>query len=121
MSPRGGIWNVAETRTGVLPADLERREFIIAGVLDRRGIVAWSLWEGYFKTPSGAALQELLAGHQIRLTGVHASVFALRRLVEAPGPKRVVPIHSDAGDRFWEFFPRAGRHADGGWWQAGSK
>ena len=124
LSPRG-IWNVAETRAGVLPADLEGREFITAGVLDRRGVVAWSLWEGYLKMPSGAALQELLAEHQISLTSVHtsghASVFDLRRLVEALGPKRVVPIHSDVGDRFCEFFPRVERHADGDWWQVGSK
>ena len=89
------------------------------------GVVAWSLWEGYLKMPSGAALQELLAEHQISLTSVHtlghASVFDLRRLVEALGPKRVVPIHSDAGDRVCEFFPRAERHADGDSWQVGSE
>jgi ribonuclease J len=108
----------------VLPADLEGRKFITAGVLDRR-IVAWSLWEGYLKMPSGAALQELLAEHQISLTSVHtsghASVFDLRRLVQALGPKRVVPIHSDAGDRVCEFFPRAERHADGDSWKVGSE
>ena len=38
--PTWGIWNVAEMRAGVLPADLEGREFITAGVLDRRGVVA---------------------------------------------------------------------------------
>jgi ribonuclease J len=101
------------------------RELITAGALDRTGVVAWSLWEGYLKMPSGAALQELLAAHQISLTSVHtsghASVFDLRRLVEALGPKRVVPIHPDAGDRFCGLFPRAERHADGDWWQVGSK
>jgi ribonuclease J len=71
--------------------------------------------------PSGAALQELLAEHQISLTNVRALVFDLRRLVEALGPKRVVPIHSDAGDRFCEFFPRVKRYAEGDWWQVGSK
>jgi hypothetical protein len=79
--PTWGIWNVAEMRAGVLPADLEGQEFI----------------------------------------SVHASVFDPRRLVEALGPKRVVPIHSDAGDRFCEFFPRVECHADGDWWQVGSK
>jgi hypothetical protein len=92
LSPRWGIWNVAQTRAGVLPTDLEGREFITAGVLDRRGIVAWSLWEGYLKMPSGAALQELLAEHQISLTNVRALVFDLRRLVEALGP------HSDPSE-----------------------
>ena len=100
---------------------LTARQLITAGVLDRTEVVAWSLWEGYLKMPSGAALQELLAEHQISLTSVHASVFDLRRLVEALGPKRVVPIRSDAGDRFCEFFPRVERHAVGEWWQAGSK
>jgi hypothetical protein len=37
------------------------------------GVVAWSLWEGYLKMPSGAALQELLAEHQISLTSVRTS------------------------------------------------
>ena len=83
--------------------------------------MAWSLWEGYLKMPSGAALQELLAEHQVSLTSVHTSVFDLRRLVEALGPKRVAPIHSDAVDRFCEFFPRVERHADGDWWQVGVK
>lgn len=82
--PTWGIWNVAETRPGVLPADLEGREFI-----------------------------------SVHASG-YASVFDLRRLVGALGPKRVVPIHSDAGDRFCEFFPRVERHADGDWWQVGS-
>ena len=66
-------------------------------------------------------MQELLAERQISLTNVRASVFDLRRLVEALGPKRVVPIHSDADDRICEFFPRAERHADGDWWQVGSR
>jgi ribonuclease J len=75
--------------------------------------------------PSGAALLELLAEHQISLISVHTSghapVSGLRCLAGALGPRRVVPIHSDAGDRFCEFFPRVERHADGDWWQVGSK
>jgi len=64
------------------------------------GVVAWSLWEGYLKMSSGAALQELLAEHQISITSVHtsghASVFDLRRLVEALGSKRVAPMPATA-------------------------
>jgi ribonuclease J len=101
------------------------QELITAGVLDRTGGRGLVVMEGYLKMPSGAALQELLAKHQISLASVHASghasVFDLRRLIEALGPKRVVPIHSDAGDRFCGLSPRVGRHADGDWWQAGSK
>jgi hypothetical protein len=121
LSPRGGVWNVAEARGGVLPADLEGRESITAGVPDRRGIAAWSLREGYPKMPSGTALQELAAKHQISLTSVHASAFDLRRLAGALRPPRVVPVHSDAGGRFCGFFPGAGRHADGCCRQAGSR
>jgi hypothetical protein len=47
------------------------------------------------------------------------------RVIWVPGPRRagsgspawyerpVVPIHSDAGDRFCELFSRVERHADG--------
>jgi ribonuclease J len=123
--PTRASGNIAETRTGVLHADLGCQEFATAGVLDRRGTVAWSSWEGYLKMPSVVALQELFGERQISLTSVHASgdasVFDLRRLGEALGPKRVVPIHSDAGDRICEFFSRAERHADGDWWQVRSR
>jgi hypothetical protein len=121
LSPRGDIWNAAEARAGVLSADLGGREFITAGVFPRRGIVVWSLRKGYLKMPSGAALQELLAGHQISLTSVRASAFDLRRLVGALGPQRIVPIHFDAGYRCCAFSPGTERHADGDWRQAGSR
>ena len=68
---------------------------------DRGLVVA----KGYLKMPSGAALQELLAGHQISLTSVHASVFDLRRLVGALGAQRIVPIHFGAGYRCCAFSP----------------
>ena len=91
---------------------------------DRTGVVAWLSWESYLKMPSAAALQGLLADYQISLTSAHMSghapVFDLRRLVEGLGPKRVVPIHSDVGDRFCVLFPRVERHADGDWWQVRS-
>ena len=101
------------------------RELIDADVLDERGVVAWSLWEGYLKTPSGLALRELLATHEITLTEVHtsghASVADLRRLVDALAPTKVVPIHSEAGDRFAELFPSVERHADGEWWEVSNR
>jgi len=42
----------------------------------------------------------------------HAAIPDLQRLVTG----RVVPIHSAAGDRFAEFFPRVDRQRDGTWW-----
>jgi ribonuclease J len=100
------------------------RELIDAEVLDERGVVAWSMWEGYLRTPSGLALQALLAASQITLTDVHtsghASVADLRRLVDALAPTKVVPIHSEAGDRFADLFPSVERQADGDWWEVGN-
>ena len=98
------------------------RELITADILNRRGVVAWSLWDGYLRDRSGIALTALLEQHGINLVHVHtsghASVPDLRRLVAAVDPKRVVPIHSGAGDRFADLFPRVEPHPDGTWWEA---
>jgi ribonuclease J len=97
------------------------RELIAADLLDSRGVVAWSLWDGYLRDRSGMALTNLLEQHGIKLVHVHtsghASVPDLRRLVAAIDPKRVVPIHSEAADRFSELFPRVEPHDDGEWWE----
>lgn len=96
------------------------RELIVSKVLDKSGVVAWSLWEGYLKMKSGQQLRALLASHDVALTSVHtsghASVADLRRLVTAIAPDKVIPIHSEAGDRFADLFPRVERHTDGEWW-----
>jgi ribonuclease J len=97
------------------------RELIAAQVLNRSGVAVWSLWDGYLAEPSGVALTGLLAENGIPLrhvhTSGHASVADLRRLVAALDPKRVVPIHSEAADRFSELFPRVDCHDDGTWWE----
>ena len=43
--------------------------------------------------------------------------FGLFVFVRALVPARVVPIHSFAGDRFENFFPRVERRQDGEWWE----
>jgi hypothetical protein len=82
------------------------------GVLDQSGLAVWSLWDGYLSEPSGVTLQTLLKGHGITLehvhTSGHAAVSQLRELVDAMAPARVVPIHSEAGDRYEAVFPRGG-------------
>ncbi len=97
------------------------RELIDAKILDRRGTAVWSLWDGYLKEASGQALRQLLDLHGIPLvhahTSGHASVADLRRLVAAFAPARVVPVHSEAADRFAELFPRVERRSDGEWWE----
>lgn len=98
------------------------RELISARVLDHRGVAPWSLWDGYLRGPAGEALKRMLDDHDIRLVHVHtsghASVSDLQRLVKAMKPNRVVPIHSEATDRFAELFPDAECHPDGQWWSA---
>ena len=80
----------------------------------------WSMWPGYLREPSGKALSAFLHRHGIPLKIYHASGHAfipdLQRLVEALAPQRLVPIHTFAGDRFAEFFPRVQREPDGVWW-----
>lgn len=46
----------------------------------------------------------------------HAFVPDLRRLVDALAPERLVPIHSFAGGRYGELFPRVDRRQDGERW-----
>jgi ribonuclease J len=97
------------------------RELIRGGALTSTGTAAWSLWDGYLRQRSGLALAALLAQHQIAMpqmhTSGHASVKDLRRLVGAIRPARVVPIHSEAGDRYPDLFDGVDCHADGDWWE----
>jgi len=80
----------------------------------------WSMWPGYLREPSGERLRAWLDRLGIPMVIHHASGHAfipdLQRLVRALAPDRVVPIHSFAGDRFEEFFPRVERRRDGEWW-----
>jgi ribonuclease J len=95
-------------------------ELLRAGVLNGTGVAVWSLWDGYLEEPSGGRLRAELADQGVDLrhlhTSGHASVPDLRRLVDALAPARVVPIHSEAGHRFAELFPRVEPHGDGEWW-----
>ena len=97
-------------------------ELVRAKVLTGRGLAVWSMWEGYLDEPSGVRLRELLAAAEVELaqihTSGHASVSDLRRLVTALAPRRVVPIHSEAGHRFSELFADVDLQSDGVWWEA---
>lgn len=95
-------------------------ELVNAGVL-HGGAAAWSLWPGYLDQPSGRRLTALLAEADVPLlhhhTSGHAHLDDLARLVEAFSPARVVPIHSEATDRFADHFSRVELHADHEWWE----
>lgn len=96
-------------------------EFLRSGVLDASGAAVWSLWDGYLREASGRRLTAALAEHGVGLSKIHtsghASVRDLQRLVDAIKPARVVPMHSEATDRFAELFPRVEQHPDNEWWK----
>lgn len=96
------------------------QELVDGGAL-HKGAVVWSLWPGYLTQPSGTHLVRMLNDAGIPLihhhTSGHAFVEDLQRLVTAFDPARVVPIHSEATDRFADHFPRVEPHPDGTWWE----
>jgi ribonuclease J len=95
-------------------------ELLRAGVLGSQGVAVWTMWEGYLAEPSGVRLQQQLAAAGVPLVHVHtsghASVPDLQRFASAMAPRRLVPVHSEAGDRFSELFERVDRQQDGSWW-----
>lgn len=99
---------------GSMTRDLDSAECLDGAAL------AWSMWPGYLRDESGIALQTWASERAIPLSHHHASGHAfvpdLRRLVDALAPERLVPIHSFAGDRYSELFPRVDRRHDGETW-----
>jgi ribonuclease J len=95
-------------------------ELLRAQVLEE-GVVIWSLWPGYLKEPSGARIRRNLEATGVPFVLDHASGHApvadLQRLAAALRPGRVVPIHTEAGDRFDEYFADVEVHRDGEWWK----
>lgn len=95
-------------------------ELLRAGVLTTSGLAVWSMWDGYLTAPSGQRLTAALKSAGVPLrhlhTSGHASVPDLQRLVHALAPRRVIPIHSEGGDRYVDLFPRVDRQPDGAWW-----
>ena len=96
------------------------QELVASGALEG-GAIVWSLWSGYLKQTSGARMMRLLEDAKVPLvmhhTSGHASLADLQRLAKAFDPARIVPIHSEATDRFGEHFDHVEQHADGEWWE----
>ena len=92
-------------------------ELARAGCL--RGAAAlWLMWPGYLEGDESD--RDWFESNQIPLTVAHASGHAtvpdLQRLAGAFAAKTVVPIHTDAADRFSTLFDNVERRRDGGWW-----
>ena len=49
-------------------------------------------------------------------TSGHATIETLRDLATALNPKRIVPIHTEKPEEFFQHFDNIERHEDGEWW-----
>ncbi len=98
-------------------------DLVKAGCLSG-GLLAYSMWPGYLDR-SDTNIREWCLRHgvtfEIHHTSGHATLDDLQRMVAALTPRRVVPIHSIATDRFSEFFPNVFPAKDGEWWDVGSR
>lgn len=96
-------------------------ELLRAGVL-ANGVAVWSLWPGYLEEASGQRLTRALRDSGVPLVvdhaSGHASIADLKRLFDALQPAHLVPIHTEAGDRYIDYFEHVELHADGEWWEA---
>jgi ribonuclease J len=94
-------------------------ELLRSGVLVG-GSVVWSMWPGYLGEATGKRLQNSLDSARIPFVldhaSGHASTVDLDRMVVALAPKAVVPIHTEAPDRYHELFSSVVRHGDREWW-----
>ena len=80
----------------------------------------YSLWPGYLDRGSGDIrdwCNEHAVEFEIRHTSGHAGVSAMKQLVGALSPRRLVPIHSFATNRFSEYFDNVWQADDGEWWE----
>ena len=80
--------------------------------------LVWSKWRGYLKPGShGALAADFCRDHGLELhpihTSGHADVEALRRLVQAVKPRRLIPIHTFHGDEYGQFGAPVTRLDDG--------
>ncbi len=88
----------------------------LLGLLAEAGIplagatLIWSQWRGYLEDAKrNARTLELIERHGLRRldihTSGHASAADLRRVVDTLQPRTVVPMHTNAPERFRELFP----------------
>jgi len=94
------------------------RDLEQADCLDESRLI-YSLWPGYLKrgqTDIRKWCQKQGVDFEIQHVSGHAGLADMKRLVEAISPRRIVPIHSFATNRFSDFFPNVQQADDGKWW-----
>jgi ribonuclease J len=96
------------------------RRLLAEGLLEG-GAVVWSMWDGYLADAGGKRLEKTLADAGVPLihhhTSGHASVEDLGRLAAAIDPRTIVPIHTEAPDRYASALGSpVTTEADGQWW-----
>lgn len=96
-------------------------EMLKAKALTSSGMVVWSLWPGYLKDGGSKklikALEEAGVPFVLDHASGHAPVGDLQRLVHALMPHRLVPIHTEAADRYGDYFKNVELHSDDEWWE----
>jgi ribonuclease J len=101
----------------------EVARFVREGVLTSSSAAIWSLWDGYLVEPSGKRLEARLSSIGLELihhhTSGHASSVDLKRLVDAIGARRVVPIHTQHGAAMVQVGLGTYAMSDGEQWEVG--
>lgn len=104
---------VMSFRTSMAP------ELARTGCLDHARAI-WLMWAGYLEGEAGERTRSIFerAGTPVKVIHAsgHATVEDLQRLAAAIDADTVVPIHTDAPDRFPALFDRVERRRDGEWW-----
>ena len=81
----------------------------------------WMMWPGYLDGESGHQTRDAFSRLGIDPEVVHASGHAtvrdLQRLAAAIDADSVVPIHTDAPQRYPNLFDRVTLHSNGEWWE----
>ena len=106
---------IVMTMRGSMTRDLDRARCLSGAA------AVWSMWPGYLDESSGQRLCTWFADHDIPLTTIHASGHAavsdLQALAAAINADRVVPIHTEAPERYDALFSNVETHEDGVWWK----
>ena len=80
----------------------------------------YSLWPGYLERGNHDIrdwCRDQGVDFEIRHTSGHAGISDMKRSVEALLPKKIVPIHSSATERFEDYFAHVEQKEDGAWWE----